>query len=139
MDVEFYQDEMGLVQFYSADDIWIRCSEAKSRLLKNTTISKRDTSENSRYVDPNELMLKAPQSFWDNLHKGASCLGTKQRRQGNVQNYICNELSSLIWQSNKTKIKIHIITKIIRHRPVFISLVSCFLFWIVQSEYTKEK
>jgi len=31
-------------------------------------------------------------------------LPTKQRRKENVENYICNELSSLIWQANKDDI-----------------------------------
>lgn len=74
MDVEFMQDETGLVLFYHAENIWIRCSESKSKYLRSTTVTKYDGSAARKYVDPKELIQKAPASFWDNLHQGYDSL-----------------------------------------------------------------
>ena len=51
MDVEFIQDETGLIVFYNAENIWIRCTESKSKFLRSTTVTKYDGSNAKQYVD----------------------------------------------------------------------------------------
>jgi hypothetical protein len=50
MKVEFFQDENGLIQFYHAKDVWIRCLESKlgpkqeSQTEKKTPILRKTSS-----------------------------------------------------------------------------------------------
>lgn len=74
MDVEFHQDETGLMIFYHAQNIWIRVKETKAKYLRSTTVAKYDHSDDQQFSDPMDLVTKAPSGFWKNLHQGYDSL-----------------------------------------------------------------
>ena len=105
MDVEFMQDETGLVLFHHADNIWIRCSESKAMYLRSTTVTKYDGSEARKYVAPKELVERAPSAFWSNLHQGYDSLERQKHLKEKLQTYLSNELADLIHKSKRDDIE----------------------------------
>lgn len=126
MDVEFYQDETGLVLFYHAHNIWIRCSETKSKLLRSTAVTKYDQSDAHKYRDPKQLVAKAPQSFWQNLHQGYDSLERQTSMKDQLQTFLSNELADHILKSKRDDVNdqediIHLLQKVstrLQERPV---------------------
>ena len=101
MDVEFMQDETGLVLFYHAENIWIRCSESKSKYLRSTTVTKYDGSAARKYVDPKELIQKAPPKFWNNLHQGYDSHEKQRNLKERLRAYLANEVADLMLKSKR--------------------------------------
>lgn len=96
MDVEFLQDDSGLVMFYHAQNIWIRCTETKAKYIRSATVTKHDPTEDHLHVEPKELVRRTPERFWANLHQGCNSLDRQLDLKEMMRLDLTKELSELI-------------------------------------------